>query len=305
MNDQTTEAYTVCGGSINFWDLDKAEFLESIVSEGQIQINSLKISPDGSKIIANNVDGTIHVWHHDTKKCIDHLYAPEGQIQCEQISSDGTQALVVHGQFNSIQYLNFAPLPHELVADAVKNCLRWMPEKYRQYPELHRFIRVNTPSKVVLNSRYQSNLRIYQALCDYSAYAFLSRIKKLLELTDLAKSAKDKARYSTSAYHRFNQLPLDVQNPVYNKMSLFLEALGESEIDGQKAFHDNDVSIATKVRAIEAPLTIKTVKQAETFLRQQSLKNQQATRSEGPLTRSRTVSRKRTHNQLELILWPL
>jgi hypothetical protein len=304
LNHQATKAYTTCGGITNVWDLTAEasatnKLLQTIDAFPAGKINSLKISPDGTKIISNNADGVFSVINHSTGKCIEEFFSSSETIQCEQIDSNGTRALIMHGQFDGIEHLYLAPLPHERVHDATRNYNRLAPSKSKQYTELHRFIRQNMPLKAFSNSSYPFLKGRYRELCDYSDAVFLPRIKKFLELSDLAKTAKDKARYSTSAYYRFTQLPVDVQNPIYNKMSLFLQALGESEIDGKKAFHDNDVSIATKVRAIEAPLTLRTVKQAEKFLRQQSLKNQQTTRSAGPLIRSRTVSRKRTHNQLE------
>jgi WD40 repeat protein len=295
MNDQSTKVYTTWGNIIHVWDRTKAELLETIDSSSEI--GDLKISPDGNKIIANNIDGSFCILHHAMGKWRERLYAPVGRIQCEQISSDGTRALIVHEGFNSLEYLNLAPTPHERIHEAAMNCLSCAPDTHPSFQKLHTFIRQNLPLKTVRHYPLRSHNRIYyRDLCTYSAATFLPRIKKFLELSDLAKSAKDKARYSTSAYHRISQLPPGIQEPIYNRMSLLRQALGTPAAEtsvtgyGERAFHNKEEGYATKLMAIEGDFT--TVRDAQRFLRQRSLKNQPINNNKNNLRNNR----KRTRN---------
>ena len=296
MNDQSTKAYTTCEKIIKVWDLSTGALLQTIGSNCSEPILDLKITPDGNRIISNNKNGSLNVWHHATGKFIEQIYGQGGSLHCGQISSDGTRALIVHGQFNSLEFLNLSPLPHELVNEAAMNCLRWKSEKNEFYKKIHLFIRHNSNYKDFYHSPYSCNLRTYTDLCDYSE-VFLPMIKKYLKLSHKVKSERDKKCYWETAYHRFNQLPTPVQMAIYNRMRLLHDAIelrgaettSHEKNDGKESFHSKDEPLDTKIMAIEGTFT--TVAEAKKYVHKKNIEKQTSPPVTGPLTRTRKRQR--------------
>ncbi len=295
MNDQSTKAYTTWNQRIKVWDLTTGNLLQTIGSDSNLQISCLKITPDGNRIISNNMDGTFKIWHHATGQFLEAIDAPDDSLRCEQISSDGTRALIMYEQFDKCEYVNLSPLPHELVNEAAMSRLKRSGGD-GDAQRIHRFIWENMSSKS--KSPYRNN-SAYQDFCDYSSEVFLPGIKKYLTLYENARSEKDKQCYWTTAYTRFNQLPSLVQMAIYNRMRLLQKAMAPAAAQtcnhekdyGKEAFHSKDVALVTKIMALEGKFT--TVAQAKLFIHQQSLANELRSHLPDPITRSQ--KRQRTH----------
>jgi WD40 repeat protein len=252
---QTGNAYTVSSNAIKIWDLDMGQLIQRIDLSRHPNIDSLQISADGKKIISNNLNGSISIWHQPTGKLLEMLKPEESEdsdaeedMVCQSISPDGTKALLTNNSL-AFQFLLLSPLPHQRIYDSGMCCQSTRQTQARNlFDDLPSFVKkdVNT------NAPIFPNRHAYERLCEYSTTDFLPAIAELFNRAELAKSEKEKLYFAAPAVRRFDLLAPGARQPVYDNLSALHQILGKLPTDqplpknyGELAFHDKATYRAT------------------------------------------------------------